>query len=345
MGAADRARKSLRLERTESSRLLRALLLSALVHLFFTATYYTGKKLHWWEKLEVPRWMQATKFIPPDPKKPEDAKTRQARQNQEPPMVFVQVSPRQVTEEPPTRDTPYYSTANSQAANRAPSRSLDVPKIEGSQEQVIRTEDIPRANYTELTAVAPQQPVPPRQPAPTTEPEEKPKPAEAPGDIALSRPDTAKSTPEPDPGQAQRRRPASLREALAKKNPPRLAGQKMKQDGGVDRKVDFESLDAKSSPFGDYDSTLILMIQNRWYALLNERDYSSDVRGRVLLRFQLHPDGRVSDLSVAENGVGEMLGLLCQKAVLDPQPYPPWPLEMRRVFGTTRHIQFTFHYN
>lgn len=345
MGAADRPRESLRLERTESSRLLRALLLSALLHLLFTGTYYTGKKLHWWDKLEVPRWMQATKFIPPDPKKPADPKQRDTAKNQEPPTIFVQVSPRQVTQDAPTRNTPFYSTANSQAANPSPSRNLDVPKIEGSQEQVIRTEDIPRENYTALTPVAPQQPVPQRQPTPTIEPEEKPKPAEDPGDIALARPDTAKARTEPDPGQGQRRRPASVREALAQKNPARLAGQKMKQDGGVDRRLDFESLDAKASPFGDYDNTLILMIQNRWYALLSERDYSSDVRGRVMLRFELHPDGRISELSVAENGVGEMLGLLCQKAVLDPQPYPAWPLEMRRVFGNKRHIQFTFHYN
>jgi len=32
---------------------------------------------------------------------------------------------------------------------------------------------------------------------------------------------------------------------------------------------------------------------------------------------------------VLDNNVGEMLGLLCQKAILDPAPFDTWPREMR----------------
>jgi hypothetical protein len=52
----------------------------------------------------------------------------------------------------------------------------------------------------------------------------------------------------------------------------------------------------------------------------------------------------VTDMKVAENNVGEMLGLLCQKAVQDPAPYAAWPSDMRRLLGNTRSIQFTFIY-
>ena len=119
----------------------------------------------------------------------------------------------------------------------------------------------------------------------------------------------------------------------------------MKQEGGVKRVLQMTSLDAKASPFGSYDAAVIEAISQRWYALLDERSYASDSRGKVVLRFQLHYDGRVTDMNVAENSSSEMLGLICQKAVLDPAPFAAWPTEMRRVLGEVRNIQFTFYYN
>ena len=44
-------------------------------------------------------------------------------------------------------------------------------------------------------------------------------------------------------------------------------------------------------------------------------------------------------------GIAPLLGLICQKAVLDPAPFGAWPSDMRRTLGNTRNIQFTFHYN
>jgi hypothetical protein len=46
-----------------------------------------------------------------------------------------------------------------------------------------------------------------------------------------------------------------------------------------------------------------------------------------------------------ENTVGEVLSLICQKAVLDPAPFERWSSDMRRMFGETRKIQFAFYYN
>ncbi len=50
-------------------------------------------------------------------------------------------------------------------------------------------------------------------------------------------------------------------------------------------------------------------------------------------------------MNMAENTVGEVLGLICQKAVLDPAPFASWPSDMRRTLGDIRNIQFTFYYN
>jgi hypothetical protein len=49
-------------------------------------------------------------------------------------------------------------------------------------------------------------------------------------------------------------------------------------------------------------------------------------------------------MDMAENTVGDVLGLICQKAVLDPAPFAVWPSDMRRTLGDTRHIRFTFYY-
>ena len=51
-------------------------------------------------------------------------------------------------------------------------------------------------------------------------------------------------------------------------------------------------------------------------------------------------------MKVNESNVGELLCLLCQRAVLDPAPYARWPSDMRQVLGEDhREVVFTFHYN
>ena len=119
----------------------------------------------------------------------------------------------------------------------------------------------------------------------------------------------------------------------------------MKQEGGVSRRREMASLDTKATPFGAYDAALVEAISQRWFTLLDQREYASDSRGKVVLQFRLHFNGRVTDMNVAENTAGEVLGLICQKAVLDPAPFATWPSDMRRTLGETRNIQFTFYYN
>jgi hypothetical protein len=107
--------------------------------------------------------------------KPEDIqRLRTLQQEQprtEPPLIFVQVTePSQ--EVPP--DTRFYSSASARAANPNPA-SANLPRIDGQQTKVIRTEDAPNLP-TAKSAPPPQpqseftpQPLPP--PTPVTEPE------------------------------------------------------------------------------------------------------------------------------------------------------------------------------
>jgi outer membrane biosynthesis protein TonB len=172
-----------------------------------------------------------------------------------------------------------------------------------------------------------------------------------PGDLAMAKPDPKPSLdpkPTKDPSETTttpHTRPRTIREALARQPDNRLAGQKMKQDGGVRRKLDISLFDAAATPFGAYDSYLISAIQQHWYALLDERNYAAESRGKVVLNFVLHPDGRITDMTMSDNTAGEVLGYICEKAVLDPAPYQAWPNDMRRMIGENRPIQFTFYYD
>ena len=200
---------------------------------------------------------------------------------------------------------------------------------------MVRTEDVPPQKF------APLQPSKPTPPAKEEQPEQIAKPKPAVGDLALAKPE---DKPKVDEGEAKQSRPRTVKEALARPQNRRLIGEKMKQEGGVPRRGGI-SFDTRSTPYGEYDDALIQAIQDHWYSLLEQRDYASDSRGKVVLKFVLHYDGRVSDMSIAENTAGEVLGLICRKSVEDNSPFASWPTDMRRMLGDLRHIQFTFYYN
>jgi TonB family protein len=101
----------------------------------------------------------------------------------------------------------------------------------------------------------------------------------------------------------------------------------------------------KATPFGAYDAAFIEAVTQRWYDLLDSRQFSMDRSGKVTLRFHLNYDGSITDMQVLENTVGDVLDYVCQKAVTDPAPFASWPSDMRRIIGENyREITFTFYY-
>jgi hypothetical protein len=318
---------SLRAERAEINRLAWAFAISLLLHALIFGTYQAGQKFGWWQSFHWPAWLQSNKMLGNIFKKKNQPSPPI---QQELPLVFIDVSPEQATPEPP-KEAKFYSNKNSQAANPDPSLDTNTPKIDGKQTDVPKTQDVPREKFAPLQPSAPQQP------------EEKAKPTETPGDLVMAKPSEEVRK---DEGDKPHTRPKTVREALARIGAPsRLAGEKMKQEGGVRRRLSISSVDAKASLFGDYDYALIEAIQTRWFGLLDERDYASDSRGKVVLQFRLHYDGRITDMSVSENTAGEVLGHICQRAVMDPAPFMAWTMDMRRMLGDIRNIQFTFYYN
>ncbi|MDW7981060.1 MAG: hypothetical protein RMH97_10885 [Verrucomicrobiales bacterium] len=327
---------SLQLERRDLTRLGWAFFVSLLLHASCFGGYKLGAKLHVWERIDLANALRpasevVTKILGLNAAVGETATIRDV------PVVFVDVNPVVASTEPP-KSAKYYSDRHSVAANPDADKDTGVPKIDGTQTLVPKTHDVPRPRPVPL------QPLP----APASEPEPGADSAARvnapPGDLVLAKPQVGPETTSAYPSQG---RPRTVREALARAQAASgLAGQKMKQDGGVKRRAVESSLDVMGFPFGDYDRAVVEAVQNRWFYLLDSGDFARGRKGKVVIEFNLHYDGRVSDMNVVENTVNELLCLLCQKAILDPAPYPRWPAEMRRMIGSdTRHVRFTFYYD
>jgi hypothetical protein len=247
------------------------------------------------------------------------------------PLTFVEVDPAAALEQAPP-DTKFYGAHNAVAANEEPNLDTEQPKADGKQTEIPKTADV-------------QKPLPfPLQPSePPPAPEAKPAESK-PAEIAQANPSAltaAKAEPVlSPPAEKPRPRPRTLQEA---RNQLNLAGEKVKQDGGTRRRATL-SFNVKATEFGAYDHAFIAAVQERWYNLLDSASFVQHA-GKVVLEFRLTYDGRITDMRVAENEVGEILSLLCQRAVMDPAPYAAWPSDMRRKMGNYRDVRFTFYYN
>jgi len=325
------------------------------------------------------------KFLLPRALSPEEKakllKPREPEIEREVRLTFVDVDPRQAVEEPPP-DAKFISTHSTRAANPEPKRDTNDPNIEGKQKLMpkIIEADQPRlaaAPKPEEPAPPPKpqppdpkpapqppqpvaQPKPPEELRPFTKPAEKPQLAElkpapqpvpAPGDLKSFKP-----RPEPKLAEARSGGPQDLQPAApVPREKPRLlsqvrpteqgltiAGQRMIQEGGV-RRIGEVALDARGSLFGAYDAALIASIQQSWYQAIGDK---ATPKGKAIIRFKLHPDGRVSDLKVEFSDVGEFFDYFCQRGILAPAPFPKWPADMRRqIEADFRDVRFTFFYN
>lgn len=346
------------------SSVARALLLSLLLHAVIFGTLELGYQTGFW-KTTVLFFNRQRQLDTQAARRLAQLKEQQQRE-QEIPLVFIDVDPSQAVPEPPA-DARYYSALSSRAANPDTTRDTPVPKVEGNQERVPQTMEKARPQPEPLQATPPPAETPPPvvaeakpPPAPEAKPEPTPpapepvRPAEPvakPGDLAYAKPaEHERREPESKPAERPERPPAPMsrprRLDAARRQIAGLAGEKMKQPGGVKRFALEPSFDVRATPFGAYDAAIIAAIQKRWYDLLDQREFTATYAGKVVLEFRLNSDGRVTEMKVSENGVTEILGLLCQRAVQDPAPFAPWPPDLRRLVGKEyREVRFTFYYN
>lgn len=298
--------------------------ISLVIHAALFGGWQLGKKLGWWEH-------QATWLLNLAKKKPVKISAKQMAQLQaqqqrmrEIPLTFVEVDPTVAVTEPP-KDAKFYGAHSAKAAN-PDVKMEEQPKVDGKQTQVVKAETVPRLNPQPLQPSLP----PPDKAAEQAKPKEQPK-----GDLAKA---------EPDPGDSiaipTKERPRTLAMARAQKN---IVGESVKQDGGTKRRGQV-SFDVKATPFGAYDAAFIAAVQSRWYQLLDSHDFVQR-SGKVVLEFRLTYDGRITEMRMAGNEVGDVLSLLCQRAIMDNVPYATWPADMRRLIGGNhRDVTFTFYY-
>jgi hypothetical protein len=305
---------SLRLNRFENERLILALTVSLAAHLLAWGVYEFGKEFNLWRRLDY--FHHAAKMVPPP-------------QIAEEPVTFMTVD--QPSAEAP-KNAKYYSDKNSVAANPDASRNSDVPQINGRQTDVPKTEDVPRLQISKT------QPSPP-QTQPSENSQQQPSPAIQPGDLTLAK---LESLLPQQQNNSQPPRPRTIKEALAQQN--LTPGVAMKQDGGVRNHATVPRHNVKLTGFGAYDDALVAAITQRWYDLLDSQQFALDRTGKVVLQFRLNYDGTVTDMKVAQNTVGDLLGYVCEESVNDPAPFAKWPSEMRFKLGDSRDIQFTFYY-
>jgi hypothetical protein len=323
---------SMRPGQAETSRLTWAFAFSLALHLATVGTYYAGHEFGWWKNLRWPEWLKSprmlTELLQKTQPQPEERQI-------EVPLVFVEVTPEQATTEEPKK-TPFYSNKNSVAANPEP-KDADVPKIDGKQTEMVKTEDVPRQKSFPLN------PTPPPEVRDKDEgAETKPKATFTPGDLAHAKPEDRNRK---NDGQADQVRPRTLKEARALAPPgSQLTGPKMKQKGGVTRRGNV-SLDVQGSLFGDYDARLIYAVQKCWDDLLESRQFAGEQTGKVTIRFRLYSDGTIQQVTETESTVDSVLTLLCRMAIEHPAPYDPWPSELRhKIAENYRELKFTFFY-
>lgn len=344
---------STRLEIWTGNPIVRSLALSLILHFFLFGTIEMGYRMGIWRFQILPeRWAQS---ISARDARSMNQQKEAASSSPEVPLVFIDVESSQATETPP-EEAKYYSSENSIAGN--PDTEVDsvVPKISGTQDKVPKTTDTPRNEEQPQPTPMPLQPAPaataetPEPPVETeTEPIQEAETGPKPGEVVIAKPTRRTIFPKPAFSNTQQPRvvprPRYRRLADARAGQSSLVGQRMKQDGGVKRYSKAEGLDAKATPFGSYDKAIIDAIQKRWFDLLDERDYARNSQGKVVLTFRLNSDGTVAQLNVLESQVSEILGILCQRAIVDPAPYAPWPRDMLRAVGANhRLVRFTFHY-
>mgnify|MGYP002632043876 CR=1 FL=1 len=309
-----------------------------------------GKQTEMMKVRDVPKPLPPASLPPaPQPKAPppppKSETTTEPKPAPAPPKLAVPPPPKPV--EPPPQPAPVPPKPPEPAPKKVEPLPLQptpppTPKPAG---ETLRPQPKP----------APAAPPTPASPTPAS-PKTTPAPAAAPVVVQLAKvAPTAPATPAMNPstnppsrpaeaGEAETKvtRPRTIKEALARRQESGLVGEKMKQEGGVKR-FGVSALDVRGTSFGAYDEAIVHAIQQRWYDLLESRFAP---RGKVVIEFRLHYDGRITKLKVGDADVGDLYVLLCQKAVQDPAPFPRWPSDMRRQLEADyRDIRFTFYYH
>ena len=268
---------------------------------------------------------------------------------------FVPVNHEISAEKPPHKKTPFYSNANSIAANpETSSKFKDTPRIEDGDSLSPGTIHSPvqgpsattpgnQPNINQLVQPKSQQAIPP-----AVEKNETPIPH-----TLRSEKDAQDILPAIEVNQftSKPKEIVNTKSILIPQLPalgPTLSEAKgglgtrsRKQDGGVTRKGP-QALDVRLTGFGDYDARFFAAISIAWRKQITGRSWTP---ARVTVDFELYHDGRINKLVVRDTNAPVILQYYCREAIQGIAPFEHWTEEMRQHLGKgPRHCRITFNY-
>jgi hypothetical protein len=278
-----------------------------------------------------------------------------------PPRTFIETDNSQVTGEKP-KDTQFYSDRSTVAANpkNPTGKTGDTPYLEGKETKMVSTETVvpgpppapaPKPVLPTPPAPKPVPPAPkPQPPKPKPEPE---KSVAATGLKIVEEKKVALAEPQlPEPHMGPKPMPPAPVPVVPPSAGMPVGGGSTREIGAVKSRMTafgvsrtgVAAFNVAESPFGAYDKEVIRAVQSRWYGLI-EQNSLYERSGTVLVHFELVADGSVQNLKVEKNTAGEILGLFCEKAIVDSAPFKPLTEQLRALIGgDAREVNFTFYY-
>jgi TonB family protein len=284
-------------------------MLSVIVHLVIILLFQFGPDLHLFspsaEELEARRQELARQL------EQERAERR-----------FVFVQPRVDLEalRPPPRALLSDADREAQARERALKPQNPAPFSRGNSPERAEANEPERAR-------GPETPVKPDTQPPAPEPEEQVAEALPPADLGVRRSQ-----------QLSRPAPGALGDAL--KNLERYVQNETfnNPQGGVTDPGATIQFDTKGVEFGPWLRRFVAQVRRNWFVPLAAMSF----HGRVVLQFNIHKDGRITDLTVLSPSSINAFNLAAQNAISGSNPTEPLPPEYPepRAFFTV-----TFYYN
>jgi TonB family protein len=258
---------------------------------------------------------------------PEDLERRRAeleqrlREQEDRTFVFVQPQLDLRSIEPQLRAPLSDDDRTAQAPERAREPENPLPLAQGNSPERVEAQQPERARGPE------QQPEPPQPESQVARADPPPVPAE----LGLPR-------PRPQPTQPPRQQPGSLGEAL--RNLQRYIQNESfdNPQGGNNRPGATIQFDTRGVEFGPWLRRFVAQVRRNWFVPQAAMIFS----GRVVLQFNIHRDGRITDVTVVQPGHIEAFTQAAYGAIVSSNPTEPLPPEypLDQAFFTV-----TFYYN
>ena len=256
---------------------------------------------------------------------------RQARQRERPPdenRTFVFVQPRVDLEaqRPPARGEASDKDRVAQAPERAANPTNPLPFARGNSRERVEAAEMERAR-------GPESPAPP-----------------APGDMAEGPPRPAGEVRQPlppamnegyvMPSESPQARAGSGALGEALRNLQRYVQKESfdNQSGNGGQFGPFIQFDTKGVEFGPWVRRFVAQVKRNWFI-----PYAAmTMRGHVVLQFNVHKDGRITDIAVVGPSAVDAFNNAAANAIITSNPTEPLPPEYPsdRAFFTV-----TFYYN